>query len=82
MLMSSLTCLQVPYLQEHYRAYAGPRGFPCSAKGVRSLLWHLMRGPLPPAPYSRGIAENLNVFFYAAKPHSYWQQNDGMSDKL
>ncbi|CAK0787991.1 hypothetical protein CVIRNUC_011213 [Coccomyxa viridis] len=73
---------KVPYLQEHYRAYAGPRGFPCSAKGVRSLLWHLMRGPLPPAPYSRGIAENLNVFFYAAKPHSYWQQNNGMSDKL
>ena len=46
------------------------------------MLWHLMWGPLPPAPYSRGVAENLNVFFYATKPYSYWQRNNSTGDKL
>ena len=38
-----------------------------------------LRGNAPPAPYSRGLAENLNTFIYAMKPVSYAQTKDTMS---
>ena len=41
-----------------------------------SLMREMSRGNAPPAPYNRGIAENLNVFFYAAKPYAYRQQGE------
>ncbi|CAL5225148.1 g7928 [Coccomyxa viridis] len=67
---------KVPYLQEHYRRYAGPRGFPGRPRGVLMLARETLRGNAPPAPYSRGLAENLNRFIYSPKPVSY-TQTDG-----
>ena len=71
--------VQVPYLHEEYRHYAGPRGFPWRPRGVLSLMQETLRGNAPPAPYSRGLAENLNTFIYAPKPVSYAQSKDTMS---
>lgn len=64
------------YLQEHYKDYKGPRRFACIPRGIMSLMREMSRGNAPPAPYNRGIAENLNVFFYAAKPYAYRQQGE------
>lgn len=63
--------MQVPYLQPYYEHHRGPRHFGLDPKGLASLLRELRRGNHPPAPYSLGVAENLNVFFFARKPHPY-----------
>jgi len=47
-----------------------------------SLVRETWKGNAPPTPYSRGVAENLNVFFYASKPFSYGQTDDAMNAKL
>jgi hypothetical protein len=45
-------------------------------KGFGKLLKELWRGNHPPAPYSQGVVNNLNVFFYAKKPFDYQRQVD------
>jgi hypothetical protein len=81
-MFSACLSVQVPYLQEHYRGYGGPRGFPFKARGLVLLALEMWRGNPPPAPYSRGMAENLNIFFYAPKPYSYRQVDEDISEKL
>ena len=79
---AELLCLQVPYLQEHYRRYAGPRGFPGRPRGVLMLARETLRGNAPPAPYSRGLAENLNRFIYSPKPVSYTQTDGPLNSHI
>lgn len=62
---------QVPYLKPYYDSYKGPAQFALGSKGLGSLLRELRKGNAPPAPYSVGAAENLNIFFFAKKPHVY-----------
>ena len=62
---------QVEYLKPYYDSYKGPAQFGLTAKGLGSLLRELRKGNAPPAPYSLGAAENLNMFFFAKKPHLY-----------
>ncbi|BDA40380.1 probable palmitoyltransferase ZDHHC17 at N-terminal half [Coccomyxa sp. Obi] len=62
---------KVPYLQPYYERYRGPAHFGLDPKGLASLLRELRKGNAPPAPYSLGVAENLNVFFFEKKPFLY-----------
>ncbi|KAK9916920.1 hypothetical protein WJX75_008810 [Coccomyxa subellipsoidea] len=52
---------KVPYLKPYYDSYKGPAQFALGSKGLGSLLRELRKGNAPPAPYSVGAAENLNV---------------------
>ena len=61
----------MPYLQPSYERYKGPAHLGLDPKGLASLLRELRRGNAPPAPYSLGIAENLNIFFFEKKPYLY-----------
>lgn len=81
-MFSACLFVQVPYLQEHYKGYGGPGGVPFKARGLVALAREMRRGNPPPAPYSRGMAENLNIFFYAPKPYSYRQVDEGSCEQL
>lgn len=60
-------------MQPYYERYKGPVHFGLDPKGLASLLRELRKRNAPPAPYSLGVAENLNVFFFEKKPHVYKQ---------
>ena len=55
----------------YYDNYKGPAQFRLDSKGLGLLLRELRKGNAPPAPYSVGVAENLNIFYFAKKPHRY-----------
>lgn len=62
----------VPYLSLFYATYNGPH----SRQLRYSTVWpeivrRLMIGNPPPAPFSEGLAKNLETFFFAPKPHVY-----------
>lgn len=61
----------VPYLQQFYEHYSGPSGFEPGPRGLAALIRQIRRGNPPPNPFSRGLLENLNVYFFARKPYSY-----------
>ena len=62
---------RVPYLRPYYEQYSGPEGFEAGPKGLASLIRQIRRGNPPPNPFSQGILENLNIFFFARKPYAY-----------
>lgn len=66
---------QIPYLAPFYAQYHGPhRATVPFNRVLLEVLRRLRSGHPPPAPFSLGCAENLNVFFFAPKPYNYIMQ--------
>lgn len=58
----------MPYLEPYYEGYGGPRSVRFQGRPLLGLIGRVLRGRGPPAPFSRGPAHNLSVFFLARKP--------------
>ena len=65
---------RVPYLKPYYEGYAGPEQADAPPNGLAYIIRAVLSGEPPPNPFSQGLAENLNVFFFAPKPYPYMLQ--------
>ena len=65
---------KVPYLEPFYRQYRGPKQTSLLGKELVQFIVRVCRQQGPPAPFSDGIANNLNLFFFGKKPHAYKHQ--------
>ncbi|KAK9843488.1 hypothetical protein WJX81_005616 [Elliptochloris bilobata] len=61
---------KVPYLEPYYTGYSPP-GVKLRGRPLLCLAARVLRGQGPPAPFSRGLAFNLWVFFLARKPFAH-----------
>ena len=62
---------RVPYLTEYYEHYRGPMHPLLRGNELQLLLQRYLERKPPPAPFSRGVLENLNIFLFAPKPHNH-----------
>ena len=65
---------KVPYLEPLYRQYRGPKQTNLLGKELVQFIVRVCRQQGPPAPFSYGTANNLNLFFFGKKPHAYKHQ--------
>ena len=65
---------KVPYLEPFYRQYRGPKQTSLLGKELVQFSVRVCRQQGPPAPFSDGIANNLNLFVFGKKPHAYKYQ--------
>ncbi len=57
----------VPYLRPHFEGYKGPSAVTLP-RGTARLIRRHIQGIPPPAPFSMGVLDNLNAFFYEGNP--------------
>ena len=62
---------RVPYMRPFYGSSAGLEQPDAPPNGLAYLLQAIISKEPPPRPFSQGVAENLNVFFFAPKPYPY-----------
>lgn len=71
---------KVVYLEPFYADFDGPRQQVLAGKGLYQFISREARGTGVPRPFScrngplRGIAENLNIFFFGQRPYPYSYQ--------
>ena len=65
---------RVPYLKPYRQSYAGLDQVDAQQNGLAYLLKAVLSRDPPPRPFSLGVVENLNVFFFAPKPYPYTLQ--------
>ena len=61
----------MPYLARAYETYQGPMRPLLRGNQMQLMLQRYLERKPPPAPFSRGIRENLNIFLFAPKPYNY-----------
>lgn len=62
---------RVLYMKPYYQSYSVTEQPDAPPNGLAYLVRAILSKAPPPRPFSQGVAENLNVFFFAPKPYPY-----------
>ena len=65
---------RVSYMRPFYGSNSGAEHHDAPPNGLAYLIRAILSKEPPPRPFSQGLAENLNVFFFAPKPYPYTLQ--------